>query len=164
MDEEAHKERAALEHAAALKRGREEATGGAQETPEDRKKRRADDLAAMKKKAGGDIMAYLLKLFNEKKDPDDDDIALLAGILSAALESSDDDEPEPQPEPDPEFNITPKSLRPLSRDTAAEAENAVLQTKIAELERQLRASKMMKPMATMEELAEPQPVPDTAAV
>ena len=65
------------------------------------------------------------------------------------LESSDDDRPQPQPEPDPEFNIT------------------ALQQKVAELERQLRASKMMKPMATMEELAmaaTEELLPDTAAV
>ena len=52
------------------------------------------------------------------------------------LESNDDDEPQPQPEPDPEINIT------------------ALQQRVAELEQQLRASKMMKPVATIADIVE----------
>ena len=104
-----------------------------------------------------------------KKDDDDDVDPVVAFMMSCLLEESEDEEepaaePEPEPEPEPEdepavepeFNITTKSLRPLSRDAAAEAEKAQLMQKVAELERQLRESKMAKPMATMEE---PRPLP-----
>jgi len=141
-----------------MKRGREqfEAGGGAQETPEERKKRRKD---ALKKMSGqGDIRAYLIKLFNEKKD-DDDDIAVLADILSAALEESGDEEVEPEPGPEP--NITPRSLRPRGQNVA-EQEADQLRQRVAELERELRQEKMMKPagvyVKTQAEEPEPEPV------
>ena len=158
MKKEAGEQRAQQEFAEAMKRGREqfEAGGGAQETPEERKKRRKD---ALKKMSGqGDIRAYLIKLFNEKKD-DDDDIAVLADILSAALEESGDEEVEPEPGPEP--NITPRSLRPRGQNVA-EQEADQLRQRVAELERELRQEKMMKPagvyVKTQAEEPEPEPV------
>jgi hypothetical protein len=53
-----------------------------------------EGLAAFfgKKAAGaGDIALYLKRLFNEDHEPDDEDIACLAGVLSTALEDSEEE-------------------------------------------------------------------------
>ena len=40
----------------------------------------------------GDIALYLKRMFNEDTEPDDDDIAVLAGLISAQQDESDEEE------------------------------------------------------------------------
>ena len=76
--------------------------------------------------AAGDLRAYLKKMFNEGP-PDPDDFALLAGLLSSALDDSEDEEPEPHaPQPQPEQQPDPTEMS----------------KEIAELKRQLREANM----------------------
>jgi len=116
-----------------------------------------------RKLAAGDLRAYLIKLFNQDRDPDPDDFAVLAGLLAAAVGEDSDEEPaaEPEPEPGPEPNITPRSLRPRGQNVA-EQEADQLRQRVAELERELRQEKMMKPagvyVKTQAEEPEPEPV------
>ena len=99
----------------------------------------------IKKAAGGggqgDIRAYLLKMFNEKRDPDDDDIAVLAGVLSDALEGSDDDEPAAEPEP------APSSDDELFQPAEEEDKDA----QIAALQQQIRTLKLKEKDKTIYE-------------